>query len=199
MAFGMKAAPTAIAAALAMAGATMLAPVSAAASSAELEGAAPNELAAYLQCVPFARERTGIAIFGDAHSWWTQAAGRFRRGRVPEPGAMMAFRPHRTMQLGHVAAVTRVIDSRTVLLSHANWSPIDGRRGQIEHNVKAVDVSPDNDWSAVRVWYHPLQALGKTAWPVHGFIYRDDAGGSAKPSNRFAQAFASMHGRRAAR
>jgi hypothetical protein len=64
-----------------------------------------------------------------------------------------------------------VIDSRTVLLRHANWSPIEGRRGQIEDNVEAVDVSPSNDWSEVRVWYAPINGLGATAWPVAGFIY----------------------------
>lgn len=134
-----------------------------------------QELPPYLQCVPYAREVSGIQIYGDAHTWWDQAEGRFARGNQPKVGAVLAFRPHRNMQLGHVAAVSKVIDSRTVLLRHANWSPINGRRGQIENDVKAVDVSPRNDWSEVRVWYHPLQALGKTAWPVHGFIYSDKA------------------------
>lgn len=99
----------------------------------------------------------------------------FPRGSKPWPGAVMAFQPHHNMRLGHVAAVSKVTDSRTVLLRHANWSPIAGRRGQIEDNVRAVDVSPDNDWGVVRVWYDPIQALGKTAWPVHGFIYANKA------------------------
>ena len=107
-----------------------------------------------------------------------------------------------------------VQSDRTVLLDHANWSPIGGRRGQIERGVKAVDVSPANDWSQVRVWYDPIGGLGTTAWPVAGFIYneRDNAplGGprvlasagfgapvvqapiSAKPTKRFAAAFASL-------
>lgn len=146
-----------------------------------------SELPPYLQCVPYARQVSGIDIYGDAHTWWDQAEGRFARGHTPREGAVMAFVPTGNMQLGHVAAVARVIDSRTVLLDHANWSPINGRRGQIERNVKAVDVSPNNDWSQVRVWYHPLQALGTTPWPVHGFIYPD---GKAKPhtQQRFAQA-----------
>ena len=132
---------------------------------------AGRELPPYLQCVPYARQLTGIQIYGDAHTWWEQAAGRYERGRTPKVGAVMAFVPHRNMQLGHVAAVSRVIDKRTVLLDHANWSPIDGRRGQIVRDVKAVDVSPANDWSEVRVWYGPQGGLGTTAWPVHGFIY----------------------------
>lgn len=129
------------------------------------------ELPPYLQCVPYARQVSGIRIFGDAHTWWGQAEGRYARGSRPRVGAVMALKPHRNMQLGHVAAVSKVVDSRTILLRHANWSPINGRRGQIEDNVRAVDVSPENDWSEVRIWYAPLQNLGGTHWPVEGFIY----------------------------
>lgn len=125
----------------------------------------------YLQCVPYARQVSGIQIRGDAWTWWDQADGLYRRGHVPRVGAVMSFRPYGSMVLGHVAAVSRVIDSRTVLVRHANWSPINGRRGQIEDDVRAVDVSPDNDWSEVRVWFAPLQALGTTRWPLNGFIY----------------------------
>ncbi|MFT4025891.1 MAG: CHAP domain-containing protein [Novosphingobium sp.] len=125
----------------------------------------------YLQCVPYARQVSGIQLFGDAHTWWAQAAGQYERGSRPRVGAVMAFRPYGNMRLGHVAAVSRIIDSRTVLIRHANWSPIDGRRGQIEDNVQAVDVSPGNDWSEVRVWFDPIQALGGTRWPLNGFIY----------------------------
>ncbi len=165
-----------------------------------------SELPAYLQCVPYAREVSGIQIFGDAHTWWEQAAAKYERGNTPRVGAVMAFRPHRNMRLGHVAAVSKVIDSRTVLLDHANWSPINGRRGQIEKDVKAIDVSRNNDWSQVRVWYHPQGGLGVSQWPVHGFIYGD---GKARqqprriapptrmavtkaPSKTFASAFAGM-------
>ena len=130
----------------------------------------------YLQCVPYARQVSGIRIFGDAHTWWDQAEGHYARGRLPRVGAVMAFSPHGNMRLGHVAAVSRIVDSRTVLLRHANWSEIDGRRGQIEDNVRAIDVSPDNDWSEVRVWYAPIAGLGTTHWPVRGFIYNQPAG-----------------------
>jgi surface antigen len=140
-----------------------------------------RELPPYLQCVPYARQVSGINIFGDAHTWWDQADGRYARGHKPKVGAVMAFRPHGNMRLGHVAAVSRILDSRTVLLRHANWSPIDGRRGQIENDVRAIDVSPNNDWSEVRVWYAPLQDIGTTAWPVDGFIYGD------RPTERLAQ------------
>lgn len=158
--------------------ATVLAPaelVLASASTGFERSTTARELPPYLQCVPYARQLTGIQIFGDAHTWWGQAAGKYERGRAPRVGAVMAFRPHRNMTLGHVAAVSKVIDKRTVLLDHANWSPIDGRRGQIERDVKAVDVSPAGDWSEVRVWYAPQGDLGTSVWPVHGFIYGQKA------------------------
>ena len=150
--------------------AALFAATPAAACTAKAGGVAA--LSFSLQCVPYARQVSGIHIFGDAHTWWEQAAGRYARGYAPKVGAVMAFKPHGKMVLGHVATVSRVIDQRTVLLRHANWSPINGRTGQIEDDVKAVDVSPGNDWSAVRVWFAPSQALGGTAWPVQGFIYK---------------------------
>jgi surface antigen len=158
----------------------------------------------YLQCVPYARQVSGIQLYGDAWTWWDQADGQYARGHTPRVGAVMAFQRYGSMTLGHVAAVSRVIDSRTVLLRHANWSPIDGRRGQIEDDVRAVDVSPDNDWSEVRVWYAPIQDLGTTAWPVAGFIYptkdtrpafqlaKAEAPKPIAPSRAFLKAFASF-------
>ena len=142
-----------------------------AATDSSFATGAGETLPGYLQCVPYARQVSGIQLFGDAHTWWSQAAGRYSRGDAPRPGAVMAFRPHGRMVLGHVATVSRVLDSRRVLLRHANWSPIAGRRGQVERDVLAVDVSPGNDWSAVRVWYDPIHGLGTTHWPVSGFIY----------------------------
>ncbi len=124
-----------------------------------------------LQCVPYARALTGVEIRGDAHTWWAQADGRYERGSRPRVGAIMAFRPHGAMRLGHVAAVRKIIDSRSVLVSHANWSTIGGVRGHIEDDVLVVDASEANDWSRVRVWYSPNNALGTTEWPLNGFIY----------------------------
>ncbi|MEZ5680372.1 MAG: CHAP domain-containing protein [Erythrobacter sp.] len=141
-----------------------------------------RELEPYLQCAPYARKVSGIQIFGDARNWWEQAQGRYTTGAQPRVGAVMVFRPHRSMQLGHVATVSRVVDSRRVLLDHANWSPIDGRRGQVEKDVIAIDVSPANDWSEVRVWYAPLGDVGSTAWPIDGFIYASKQALQAAPA-----------------
>jgi surface antigen len=126
---------------------------------------------AHVECVPIARAQSGIQIRGDAHTWWNQADGRYARGNTPRKGAVLAFKPYGAMTLGHVAAVSKVIDDRTILVTHANWSVINGRRGQVERNVQVVDVSQAGDWSRVRVWYAPLGDLGTTEWPVHGFIY----------------------------
>ncbi|MGB5484171.1 CHAP domain-containing protein [Parasphingorhabdus sp.] len=125
----------------------------------------------YLQCVPFARQLSGIQIYGDAHSWWGQADGVYERGALPVEGAVLSLPSHGAMQLGHVAVVRKIIDDRNILISHANWSPINGQRGQIERRVAAKDVSAANDWSLVRIWYAPIDNLGTTAFPVNGFIY----------------------------
>jgi len=120
-----------------------------------------------LQCVPFAREVSGIDIHGNAGTWWSQAAGHYDRGHQPEVGAVLAMAPSHAMPIGHVAVVTKVVNEREILVSHANWS----YRGGIERNVKVVDVSDAGDWSSVRVWYGPTGDLGSRDNPVQGFIY----------------------------
>jgi surface antigen len=128
-----------------------------------------------LQCVPFARETSGIDIFGDAKTWWLQAEGRFARGQSPEVGAVMAFKPTHSMPIGHVGTVSKIISDREVLIDHANWSMIGGRRGQIERGAKVLDVSDAGDWSEVRVWYAPMKGLGNSSYPLYGFIYKKPA------------------------
>lgn len=125
------------------------------------------------QCAPFARLASGIQIFGNAGTWWDQAEGRYERGNAPEAGAVLVFKATGRMRYGHVAMVSEVVDSRTVKVTHANWSPINGSRGQVEEDVEVVDVSAANDWSEVRVWYAPLADLGTGAHPTYGFVYPD--------------------------
>ncbi|MBK8631416.1 MAG: CHAP domain-containing protein [Sphingomonadales bacterium] len=134
-----------------------------------------------LQCVPYARETSGVEIFGNARTWWGQAAGRYERGYAPKVGAVMAFKPTRSMPIGHVATVSQIVSEREVLVSHANWSLINGRRGQIERNVRVVDVSESGDWSKVKVWYAPLKDLGTSSYPLFGFIY-NKPGAAAAPA-----------------
>jgi surface antigen len=129
----------------------------------------------YWQCVPFARLVSGIQIFGDAHTWWQQAAGRYEEGFTPKAGAVLCFRPTGAMRLGHVAVVTQVLTDRVIQITHANWSIIGGSRGQVEKNVTVIDVSPAGDWSLVKVWYDPSRDIGTTTYPTYGFIYQDAA------------------------
>ena len=119
------------------------------------------------QCVTYARSVSDIEIRGNAHTWWASAAGRYERGSMPSPGSVMVLRPHGRMRLGHVAMVREIVNERQIRLNHANWS----RRGMIENNVLAEDVSPNNDWSVVKVWHTPTNQLGITNYPVYGFIY----------------------------
>ncbi|WP_337187432.1 CHAP domain-containing protein [Phenylobacterium sp.] len=127
----------------------------------------------YWQCVPFARLISGIQIFGDARTWWGQAVGKYETGFVPRAGAVLCFKPTSRMRLGHVAVVSQVLTDRVVQITHANWSPIGGSRGKVEQDVTVIDVSPEGDWSEVKVWYDPNRDLGGSTYAVHGFIYPD--------------------------
>ena len=137
--------------------------------AAGLMAALAGPAAAHMQCAPYARAESGIDIHGNAGTWWGQAAGHYRRGAAPEVGAVLAFQPTHAMPIGHVAVVAGVIDSRHIRLNHANWSGA----GRIERSALAEDVSPNGDWSEVRVWYAPQHSLGLRTNPTFGFIYAD--------------------------
>ncbi len=125
-----------------------------------------------LQCVPFAREVSGIGLRGDAWTWWRAAAGQYDRGQAPRQGAVVVFKKHGSMRHGHVAVVTRIINSREVLVDHANWAPHHGRgRGRVAKMVAVRDVSPNNDWTEVRVWHAATRDYGTRIYPTYGFIY----------------------------
>lgn len=123
----------------------------------------------YWQCVTFARMFSGINIFGDAWTWWRQAVDKFRTGRAPETGSVLVFQPNGRMDKGHVAVVSDILTDRVIRVTHANWG---GSRGKVEENVTVVDVSPSGDWSLVKVWYNPINALGTTVYPTYGFVYK---------------------------
>jgi CHAP domain len=123
------------------------------------------------QCVPFARQASGIQIYGDAWTWWDQASGRYDRGERPRVGSVIAFARQSRLPLGHVAVVSRIVEKRVLMLTHANWSRQNGERGHAEQDVTLFDVSSDNDWSEVKVWYRDATGLGGTIYRVNGFIY----------------------------
>lgn len=124
------------------------------------------------QCAQFARLFSGIQIVGDAWTWWDKATGRYAKGFTPKEGSVLVFRPNGAMRLGHVSVVSQVLTDRIIQVTHANWSLIGGKRGQVEKDVTVVDVSDAGDWSRVKVWYDPTGALGTTSYPTYGFIYK---------------------------
>ncbi|HVI51278.1 MAG TPA: CHAP domain-containing protein [Candidatus Sulfotelmatobacter sp.] len=122
-------------------------------------------------CVQYVQHATNVGLHGNAWEWWDNADGLFPRGEAPKPGAIMVFSKTGNLPYGHVAVVRQVQNQRSILIDHANWSPIRGRRGQVEKAVRVIDVSDANDWSEVRVWYGPTQDIGSTVYPLNGFIY----------------------------
>ncbi len=127
-----------------------------------------------ISCVPYAREASGIDVAGNAWQWWYNAEGQYARGAQPESGSVLAFRANGRMRLGHVAVVRDVVNSREVVVDHANWPG--GGWGGVSHGVVVVDVSEANDWTAVRVQLPNRGEFG-SVYPTYGFIYnRPDNG-----------------------
>ena len=118
----------------------------------------------YLWCVPYARRISHVDLVGDAFLWWAEASGRYARGARPEQGAVLAFHATAQMPLGHVAVVSRVINSREVLVDQANWV-----HNQISRNVRVVDISRDNNWTDVEV--QTTAGTMGVPYPTYGFIY----------------------------
>lgn len=132
-------------------------------------GSGGPALPADISCVPFARALSGIALSGNAHLWWDAAEGRYARSAAPAPGAVLVLRRTRRLPDGHLAVVVGQLGPREILVTHANWGS-GPERGRVAENQRVVDVSPRNDWSAIRVWHPPTQTLGVTVFAAHGFI-----------------------------
>lgn len=129
------------------------------------------------QCVPYARAASGVALRGDAWTWWASADGSYEKGVAPREGAVMVFKKTGSMRHGHVAVVTKIVNKRTVLVDHANWAPRRGAsRGKVTEDAAVMDVSPRNDWSQLRVWYAPVKDFGTKVYPAYGFIYPKKGG-----------------------
>jgi surface antigen len=139
-----------------------------------------------LSCVPYARQVSGIEIYGDAWSWWDSAAGRYERGYRPEPGAVLVMQATGTMRRGHLAVVEALVDPREIRVTQANWGDSAKTRGRVERGTPVIDVSQDNSWRAVRVWNYETEAFGRVN-PAFGFIYDRPsqlaaAGGLCRPA-----------------
>jgi len=125
----------------------------------------------YEQCVPFARETSGIRLYGDAWTWWSKADGRYGRGEMPKPGSVLTLKKTNRLTAGHVAVVAAIVEPRRILVDHANWGDNRDLRNKIHQRQPVIDVSPNNDWSAVR-FMNTLGSFG-AVYPAHGFIYAE--------------------------
>lgn len=116
------------------------------------------------QCVPYARGLSGIDIRGNANTWWAQAAGQYPRSSTPAVGSVIVIN---SAGFGHVAVVTRIVSDRVVLVDHANWHG----REEVAVDVPVRDVSDDNSWSQVNVWWLDTNQWGSKVYTVEGFIH----------------------------
>jgi surface antigen len=119
-----------------------------------------------ISCAPFARELSGIALYGDADAWWQDAAGRYTRSPRPILGSVLVFSRQDRLPSGHAAVVSRLLGDRQIQVTQANWVP-----GQLDEDQLVVDVSQRNDWTSVRVWYPPVAQLGAHSYTAYGFIH----------------------------
>ena len=111
----------------------------------------------YWQCVPFARMISGIQMFGDAWTWWQQAAGKYAQGFTPKAGAVLVFKPNGVMNKGHVAVVSQVLTDRDHP-GHPRQLVGDRRRPRPGRDATSPwsTSRPHGDWSQVKVWYDPV-------------------------------------------
>lgn len=124
-----------------------------------------------MQCVPYARQQSGIQLYGDAHTWWYQAEPRYRRSYYPSPGSVLVLSRTPRMTHGHLAVVRRVINNRQIDVTHSNWGSDSSSRRVIYQLMRVEDVSPQNNWSMVRFWNKDIGSFG-FPYATSGFISR---------------------------
>ena len=121
-----------------------------------------------LFCVEFARNLSGLNIFGDAKYWWERAKTAYARAAHPLEEAVMVFSGSSRLKRGHLAVVSEIVSPREIRVEQANWL----NRGEIDHATPILDVSDDNDWSKVRVWDVPSRQFGTRIYAISGFILK---------------------------
>lgn len=123
-----------------------------------------------IQCVPYARDVSGIPLMGDAHTWWAKAGEQnFKRGKAPASGAVLVLSKTDRLRHGHLAVVKRVVGPRDIDITHSNWGSDKKSRSLVYKSMRVKDVSPKNDWSLLRFWNG--KSFG-APYPAQGFIYQ---------------------------
>ncbi len=118
-----------------------------------------------LECAPFARALTGVALRGDAADWWDGAEGRYARGQSPQVGSVLVLTRSSRLPYGHVAVVSHLLERRKILVTQANWV-----HHRVTQDQAVIDVSPSNDWTEVRVFWPPAGQMGGGVYTAYGFI-----------------------------
>ncbi len=116
-------------------------------------------------CALYVRAETGVALYGAAGRWWDEAEGRYARGHIPAPGAIVVFKRTGHMPSGHVAIVTKVVSANEILVDHANWN-----HGTVSRGSSVIDTSSNHDWTQVAVMDVRSGKHGRDN-PTFGFIY----------------------------
>lgn len=124
------------------------------------------------QCVPYARTRSGIVLYGDANTWWAKADGRYQKSSTPLLGSVMVLSGYASDGRAHLAVVSTLVSEGEIRVDHANWL----NDGSIYVDDPVIDVSAAHDWSAVRVWNARARAWGTRVYQVEGFIGPGPAG-----------------------
>ncbi len=128
-----------------------------------------------LVCVPYARTRSRITLHGDAYSWWEQAKAAYQVASTPQSDSVIVLSAKPAQGDGRLAAVTRVVSAREIRVDHASWSG----DTTIYLNEPVIDVSPDNDWSQVRVWNSRAQQFSPATYALKGFLVAAAGSGGA--------------------
>lgn len=125
-----------------------------------------------LQCVPYARDVSGIEIYGDAHTWWDKAGKhpQYARGKMPVKGSVLVLSKTGRLQYGHVAVVERVLNKREIEVTHVNWGQDQWDRRKVYRGMLVQDVSRNNDWSQLQFWSPEADSFGRT-YQASGFVY----------------------------
>jgi surface antigen len=121
-----------------------------------------------VECAPFARALTGVALSGAAADWWQQADGRYVRMQTPQVGSVLVLRRSGRLPSGHVAVVSQVLSRRQITVTQANWV-----HHRVTEDQPVIDVSERGDWSVVRIWWPPSAQLGTAEYEAFGFIRPD--------------------------
>lgn len=119
-----------------------------------------------VQCVPYARIRSGISIYGDAWTWWNKAAGVYLRSTIPKPDAVLVLDGYAGPERAHLAVVRSLVSAREIRVDHANWL----NTGAVYLDDPIEDVSAGNDWSLVKVFNPATGIWGTRVYRVRGFI-----------------------------